>query len=219
MSENVEMLAARFRALYTGALTDVLDALGLLDQTLPAELRPLTPGMTLAGPAFTIEGRPRAGIAYRDSIVRILDMLGAVPALHVAVYQTHDRSSAHLGELSVASLVARGCAGAVIDGGCRDVAAILGEELPVFSRYVTPQDCVPRWELLRHSQEITVGAVRVAPGDWIVADADGIVVVPSAVCEEALERAEAIVATESEVREAVRAGTLPREAFERYGKF
>jgi 4-hydroxy-4-methyl-2-oxoglutarate aldolase len=219
MSADIETLAARFRALYTGALTDVLDALGLLNQTLPAELRPLTPGMTLAGPAFTIEGRPRAGIDYRDSIVRILDMLGAVPALHVAVYQTHDRSSAHLGELSVASLVARGCAGAVIDGGCRDVAAILGEGLPVFSRYVTPQDCVPRWELLRHSQEITVGGVRVAPGDWIVADADGIVVVPRAVCEEALARAEAVVATENEVRAAVRAGTLPREAFERHGKF
>jgi 4-hydroxy-4-methyl-2-oxoglutarate aldolase len=219
MSADIETLAARFRALYTGALTDVLDALCLLNQTLPAELRPLTPGMTLAGPAFTIEGRPRAGIDYRDSIVRILDMLGAVPALHVAVYQTHDRSSAHLGELSVASLVARGCAGAVIDGGCRDVAAILGEGLPVFSRYVTPQDCVPRWELLRHSQEITVGGVRVAPGDWIVADADGIVVVPRAVCEEALARAEAVVATENEVRAAVRAGTLPREAFERHGKF
>jgi len=88
----------------------------------------------------------------------------------------------------------------------------------VFSRYVTPQDCVPRWELLRHSQEITVGGVRVAPGDWIVADADGIVVVPSAVCEQALARAEAVVATENEVRDAVRAGTLPREAFERYGE-
>jgi 4-hydroxy-4-methyl-2-oxoglutarate aldolase len=219
MSSTVETLAARFRAVYTGALTDVLDSLGLLNQTLPAELRPLRAGMTLAGPAFTIEGRPRAGIDYRESIVRILDMLGAVPALHVAVYQTHDRASAHLGELSVASLVARGCAGAVIDGGCRDVTAILSEGLPVFSRYVTPQDCVPRWELLGHSREVTIGAVRVSPGDWVVADADGIVVVPAAACEETLERAEAIVATESEVRAAVRAGTLPREAFERYGKF
>lgn len=216
---NLETLAVRFRALYTGALTDVLDGLGLLNQTLPTELRPLRPGMTLCGPAFTIEGRPRAGIAYGDSIVRILDMLGAVPALHVAVYQTHDRASAHLGELSVVSLATRGCAGAVIDGGCRDVDAILSEGLPVFSRYVTPQDCVPRWELLDHSREITIGGVRISPGDWIVADADGIVAVPNSVCEETLERAEAIVAVESEVRAAVREGTLPREAFERYGKF
>lgn len=216
---TAEALARRFSAVYTGALTDVLDGLGLLNQTLSPELRPLAPGMTLCGPAFTIEGRPRAGISYRQSIVRILDMLGAVPAHHVAVYQTNDTASAHLGELSVASLATRGCAGAVIDGGCRDVRAILDEGLPVFSRYLTPQDCVPRWELLGHSRPITVAGVRIAPGDWIVADADGIVAVPGDLCDEVLAKAEAVVATENQVRAAVRAGALPREAFERYGKF
>jgi 4-hydroxy-4-methyl-2-oxoglutarate aldolase len=216
---TTEELARRFGAVYTGALTDALDGFGLLDQTLPPELRPLAPGMTLCGPAFTIEGRPRAGIAYLESIVRILDMLGAVPAQHVAVYQTNDTTSAHLGELSVVSLAARGCAGAVIDGGCRDVRAILDEGLPVFSRYVTPQDSVPRWECLGHSRAITIGGVRIEPGDWIVADADGIVAVPSDRCDEVLAKAEAVVATENQVRDAVRAGTLPRAAFERYGKF
>jgi len=216
---STEALAARFRAVYTGALTDVLDSRGLLNQTISPALRALRPGMSMCGPAFTIEGRPRAGIAYRTSIEAILDTLGAVPALHVAVYQTHDRAAAHLGELSVTSLKARGCAGAVIDGGCRDVDAILAEGFPVFSRYVTPQDCVPRWELLGHSREITAGDVRVLPGDWIVADADGLVVVPAGVCEEVLEEAEKVVNTESLVRTAVRGGMLPREAFDRYGKF
>jgi 4-hydroxy-4-methyl-2-oxoglutarate aldolase len=175
--------------------------------------------MTLCGPAFTIEGRPRAGIDYQESIVRILDMLGAVPAGHVSVYQTNDRSAAHLGELSVVSLMARGCAGAVIDGGCRDIGAILEEGLPVFSRYVTPQDCVPRWELLGHSRPITVGGVLISPGDWIIADADGIVAVPQDVLDEVLERAETLVATENSVRDAVRQGVLPLEAFKRLGKF
>ncbi len=216
---SIEATADRFRAVYTGALTDVLDGLGLLNQTLSPELRPLRPGMTLCGPAFTIDGRPRSGIPYRDSIVAILDMLGVVPAHHVAVYETNDTASAHLGELSVASLATRGCAGAVIDGGCRDVSAIVEEGLPVFSRYVTPQDCVPRWELLGHSREITAGGVRISPGDWIVADGDGIVAIPNDVCEEVLSRAEAVVATESRVRASVREGTLPREAFDRYGKF
>jgi 4-hydroxy-4-methyl-2-oxoglutarate aldolase len=140
---SIEALAGRFRAVYTGALTDVLDGLGYLNQTLSWELRPLRPGMTLCGPAFTIEGRPRAGIPYTESIVRILDMLEAVPAQHVAMYETNDDVSAHLGELSATSRATRGCAGAVIDGGCRDVDAILSKGLPVFSRYVMPQDCVP----------------------------------------------------------------------------
>jgi 4-hydroxy-4-methyl-2-oxoglutarate aldolase len=216
---SIEALAGRFRAIYTGALTDVLDDLGYLNQTLSPELRPLRPGMTLCGPAFTIEGRPRAGIPYAESIVRILDMLGAVPGQHVAVYETNDDSAAHLGELSVTSLTARGCAGAVIDGGCRDIDAILTEGLPVFSRYVTPQDCVPRWELLGYSREITAGGVRISPGDWIVADADGIVAIPHDLAEKVLSEAEQVVATESMVRTAVREGALPREAFERYGKF
>ena len=125
MPPDFEELARRFGALYTGALTDVLDKRGRLEQTLPSKLQPLRSGMTLAGPAWPIEGRPRARIDYEVSIRKILTMLGAIPSHHVAVYQCNDRSAAHLGELSVTSLKARGCAGAVIDGGCRDIAYIL----------------------------------------------------------------------------------------------
>ena len=213
-------LPQRLSALYTGAITDVLDGHGYLQQTLPPELAPLRPGMRLAGPAFTVEGQPHPGHEYDASIRKILEMLGAVPPGHVAVYQTNDRSSAHLGELSVTSLKARGCAGAVIDGGCRDIEYILREDFPVFARYTTPQDCVPRWELVaRGETTITVGGVRVAPGDWVVADHDGIVVIPGEVLESVLAEAEAMVATESEIRRAVRAGALPLEAYDRFGTF
>lgn len=213
-------LAARFSALYTGAITDVLDELGYLRQTLPPDLAPLREGMRLAGPAFTIEGRPHTGHDYDSSIRKILEMLGAVPPGHVAVYQTNDTSSAHLGELSVTSLKSRGCAGAVIDGGCRDIELILAEDFPVFARYVTPQDCVLRWDLVaRGDVTIEIGGVRVAPGDYVVADRDGVVVVPSEVLDETLAAAEAKVATESEIRRAVRAGTLPLEAYEQFGTF
>jgi regulator of RNase E activity RraA len=147
-------------------------------------------------------------------------MLGSVQPGSVAVYQTNDRTCAHLGELSATSLASRGCVGAVIDGGARDIEYMLRQDFPVFSRYVTPQDCVPRWELLRHGDvTIFVGGVEVAPGDWIVGDRDGVVVVPGAVVDAVLSEAEEKVATESEIREAVREGALPLEAFERYGTF
>ena len=213
-------LAGRFFALYTGALTDVLDRQGYLQQTLPPELLPLRPGMRLAGPAYPILGRPHPGHDYDTSIRKILEMLGSVTPGSVAVYQTNDRASAHLGELSVISLASRGCAGAVIDGGARDADYILREGFPVFSRYVTPQDCVPRWELLAHGDvTVVIGGVRIAPGDWIVGDVDGIVVVPGERIEEILAEAEAKVATENEIRDAVRAGTLPLDAYERFGTF
>lgn len=219
MSPDFQELARRFGALYTGALTDVLDKRGRLEQTLPSQLQPLRSGMTLAGPAWPIEGRPRARIDYEVSIRKILTMLGAIPAHHVAVYQCNDRSAAHLGELSVTSLKARGCAGAVIDGGCRDIAYILERDFPVFSRYTTPQDCVPRWELTAYETTITIGGVRVSPGDYVVADRDGIVIVPVELRDEVLADAEALVSTESEVRAAVTEGALPLEAYERFGAF
>jgi 4-hydroxy-4-methyl-2-oxoglutarate aldolase len=213
-------LARRFASVYTGALTDVLDRHGFLQQTLPPELAPLRARMQLAGPVYPILGRPHPNHDYDTSIRLVLEMLGSVPPGHVAVYQTNDSASAHLGELSVTSLASRGCAGAVIDGGVRDADYILREDFPVFARYVTPQDCVPRWELLAHGEvTILVGGVRVAPGDWIVGDRDGLVIVPGARVDEILGEAEEKVATESEIRDSVRGGTLPLEAYELYGTF
>jgi regulator of RNase E activity RraA len=142
-----------------------------------------------------------------------------VPPGHVAAYATGHDVSAHLGELSVTSLQARGCAGAVLDGGCRDVDFILETGFPVFSRFVTPEDSTWRWELTTTQEPIEIGGVRIEPGDWIVGDADGVVSVPAAVAEDVLAEAEAKAAKESEIRAAVREGVLPLDAYERFGTF
>jgi 4-hydroxy-4-methyl-2-oxoglutarate aldolase len=213
-------LAQRFSSIYTGALTDVLDRHGYLQQTLPSELLPLRLGMRLAGPVYPVLGRPHPAHEYDTSIRGVLSMLGSVPAGSVAVYQTNDRVAAHFGELSATSLASRGCAGAVIDGGTRDAEFILREDFPVFSRYVTPQDSVPRWEVLAHGDvTIVIGGVRIAPGDWIVGDYDGLVVLPADHVEDVLTEAESKVATENEIRDAVRDGMLPLDAYEKYGTF
>ena len=213
-------LAARANALYTAAIADILDRRGLTAQTLPSELVPLRHGMRLAGPAYPIKGHPAAGADYNASLRKVLAMLGSVPAGHVSVYETGDRETAHLGELSVTSLKARGVAGAVIDGGCRDVAMIVGEDFPVFSRFTTPQDSTGRWEIVEHGDVVLeIGGVTVARGDWIVADHDGIVVIPGNVAEDVITAAEEKAATENEIRAAMRAGTTPLDAYERYGTF
>jgi regulator of RNase E activity RraA len=217
---DIAQLAARFNAIYTAVITDILDRRGLLNQTLPPTLLPLREGMRVAGPVYPIKGRPAPGSDYDASLRKVLEMLGTVPAGHVSVYQTGDDETAHLGELSVTSLKARGVAGAVIDGGCRDVDFILREDFPVFSRFTTPQDSTGRWELVGHGDvELEIGGVRIVRGDWIVADRDGIAVVPAALAEEVVAEAERKAATESEIRDAVRAGTTPLEAFDRYGTF
>jgi 4-hydroxy-4-methyl-2-oxoglutarate aldolase len=212
----------RFAAIYTAALADVLDARGLHEQTLPPSIRPLESGMRLAGPAYTVKGRPASNpkdAAYDEAIRKVLAMLGAVPEGHVAVYACAHDVSAHLGELSVTSLRSRGVAGCVLDGGCRDIRFIRDEGFPVFCRFVTPEDSTWRWELEATQVPITVGAVRIEPGDWVVGDEDGVVVVPGALAEDVLAEAERKAATESEIRAAVRGGVSPLEAYERYGTF
>jgi len=213
-------LASRLDAVYTAALADVLDRRGMRTQTLPPDLVPLRSGMRVAGPVYPIKGRAAPGADYDVSIRTVLEMLGSVPAGHVSVYESGDRESAHLGELSVISLKSRGVAGAVIDGGCRDVELMLREGFPVFSRYTTPQDGIGRWEVVAHGDvEIEIGGVRLSRGDWILADADGIVAIPAAVAPDVVAEAEEKVATENAIRVAIRAGTTPLDAFERYGTF
>ncbi len=209
----------RFAAIYTAALADILDARGYHAQTLPVSIRPLAPGMTVAGQAFTVRGGPAEVTSYDAALRNVLRMLGDVPAGQVVVYACEQDVSAHLGELSVTSLKARGVAGCVVDGGCRDVRFILDEGFPVFCRYVTPEDSTWRWKLEATQVSITIGHVRVHPGDWIVGDDDGVVAVPLGIAESVLGEAERKAATESEIRVAVREGMLPLEAYERFGTF
>ena len=209
----------RFAAVYTAALADVLDDHGYRQQTLPHEIRPLASGMRLAGPAFTVEGRATETEDWDAAIRKTLGMLGRVPAGHVAVYACRHDVAAHFGELSATSLAARGVAGCVIDGGCRDVRFIVDEGFPVFTRFVTPEDSTWRWQIQATQEPITIGRVRIEPGDWIVGDEDGVVAVPAAIAADVLAEAEEKAATESSIRAAVREGALPLEAYDRYGTF
>lgn len=219
MTSSSDDLRARFGAVYTAALTDVLDELGHRRQTLPAEIVPLEPGARVAGPAFAVEGRTNHAIDPDVSIRRILEMLGAVPAGHVAVYEAGDATSAHFGELSATSLRVHGVAGVVINGGCRDVDLVRETGLPVFARYRTPQDAVSRWEVLDWGHAIEIEGVSVATGDYVVADADGVAVVPRDLIDTVLVQAEALVGTENLIRDAVRDGMKPLAAYEQFGKF
>ena len=147
--------------------------------------------------------RERFDAIYTAALADILDARGR-----------HDH-----GELSVTSLAARGVAGCVLDGGCRDVRFVLETGFPVFARFVTPEDSTWRWELEATQAPIVIGSVRIQPGDWVVGDDDGFVVVPRDLAEDVLAEAEAKAATESEIRRAVREGMLPLDAYERYGTF
>lgn len=219
MAVSDKELCDRYEQLYTGAITDTLDELGYERQTLPTEINGLTDDMRMAGVAYPVHGKPDENADYDENIRRFLRMLGDAPEDSIVAYETHDDEAAHLGELSTTALEAGGCRGVVIDGGCRDLAHILDQGFPVFTRYRTPKDAPPRWRLTDWDVPIRVGDVEIRPGDVLVGDIDGVVCVPGDVAEEVLERAEATVDTEDEIRELVEDGVDPLAAFEEHGKF
>jgi len=220
-TSRTDNLPRRFARIYTAAITDVMDEMGLQRQTLPSAIQPLTPDMRLAGYAFTARGRPHRGTPRdRDQTLRrFLGMLGAVPADSVLVLAANDGVAAHFGELSAEWFRARRVRGAVIDGGTRDAAYLSRLRFPTFVRYRTPQDSVPRWRVHDWGQPLTIGGVRVALGDLIVADLDGVVVVPRRVAHEVVTRCEKLVGTENAVRKAVKRGMTPLAAYEKFGSF
>lgn len=215
-TELIERLAA---IPYTGAMSDILDEMGWHNQSLPAAIQSLVPGQTLGGRALTLRGEPTKSEDPEVIFVPFLKMLGEIRPGDVLVYQTNDEMAAHLGELSSETAKFRGARGAVIDGGARDTEYMVRLGFPVFSRYRTMRDIRGRWRLAEYNVPIAVGGVAIRPGDLVLGDRDGVLIVPQEVAEEAIAKAEEVVHTENLVRKAILEGMLPLDAYNKYGRF
>ena len=212
-------LSERLRDCYASAVHDVMMAKGLKDFVLPPEIRPILPAVRLAGPAHTLSGRRRAKVSPEDTYLAWTGVLAEVLSEHVLVCQPNDRRLAHMGELSAETLQLRGVLGYIVDGGCRDVDFILERGFQVFCRYFTPTDIVARWLPEALGEPVEIGGVRIATGDYVLGDRDGIVVVPAGRAEEIVAETERVMGTENRVRTAIRASMDPREAYLKHRKF
>lgn len=212
-------LLTRYHALPASIVHDVMRAAGVGQRVLPPTLRPIAPGMKLAGLAFTVSGRAVNDHDAHETLLAWTGMLSRVPAGHVLVMQPNDSSIAHMGELSAEALTLRGVLGAVIDGGCRDVDRVTEIGLPVFCRYFTPLDVVGRWLPDRFGEPVVIGGHEIATGDMVAADTDGICIVPAAHAAAVADAAEAAMRAENLVRTAILAGVDPETAYRRHGKF
>jgi regulator of RNase E activity RraA len=213
-------LLARLSAIpYTGAISDILDEIGYRRQVLPSAIQAIQPGQTLAGRALTVTGEAIEGLPRDDYFRPFLSMLGSIQPGDVVISQPNDHTVAHFGELSAETAKLRGGAGVVIDGGIRDVDYIVKLGFPAFARYTTPQDIVGRWRLNHINVPIVVGETHIEPGDYVVGDRDGVVVIPQTVAEEVIGRAEECIRTENQVRKAILEGVHPVEAYDRFGRF
>ena len=218
-TETGASIAARLARCYTGAVHDVLREMGHENVVLPAAIKPLVPQMRLAGPAWTVAGHIDRTLSRHETLLGWCTLLSRAPKGHVIVCQPNNHEVALMGELSAQALQARGVLGFVVDGGSRDTELVVAQGFPVFCAFLTPSDIVARWIPDRFDEPITIGAVTIATGDYMLGDRDGVVAIPRAVANEVVTRTEEVVATESEMRRALIVGMDPVAAYNKYGKF
>jgi regulator of RNase E activity RraA len=205
----------RLAQLYTPVVADVLDRLGHRNQCPRADIRPLAPTHRCAGFARTVHMIPAPTIDPPQPYQGEMEAVDALGADDVLVVSTCDWSI--WGELLSTAALYRGCRGIVIDGYTRDTRAILDLGFPVFCRGIHPADSLGRTDVDARDVPIECGGVQVHPGDLILADHDGVVVVPRGIAEEVLAKAEEKVRGENLVRQKLAEGMSVREAFRRYG--
>jgi regulator of RNase E activity RraA len=217
-------LIRRLRRQSTDTLSDVLDVMGLQNQVLKAAIRPLTPGMVLAGPAFCVRGRAiDAAHPAPASAPYEVDRHLAAGCIVVVATGGHT-ASACIGGNVVVSYKARGCAGLVVDGAVRDSAEMRALRLPIFTTHVTPRRPAGRWSVVEHGAPISLpgqsGAeVVIHPGDFIVGDDDGLIAIPSAIATEVLEAAETLARLDAKVAADIRRGRDREEALRKVDRF
>ena len=204
---------------YTGAVYDVMRDMGYPDCVLPHDIRPLDDMQTLAGPIWTCSGRINNSISDYDSLLGWTGLLSKAPPGSVLVCQPNDSTIAHMGELSAETLNHRGVLGYVVDGGNRDSEFIKKLGWPVFFRYYTPKDVVGKWAVESMGEPIEIGDVSITTGDWILADIDGVVVIPQSLIDKVLDKTEEIMSTENELRTLILNGMDPQEAYKKYRLF
>jgi regulator of RNase E activity RraA len=197
---------ARLRNLSTSGISDALDRLGIAGQALG--IAPLDRRFRLAGRAWTLRYGPVG--SDRGTVGDYVDDLGPGD---VVVLDNQGRLDATVwGDLLTVTAHRRGVAGTVIDGVCRDADRSLGLGYPIFARGNWMRTGKDRVRVEATGVPVSIGGVRVEPGDLLLGDGDGLVVVPAARADEVLAAAEEIERAEDTIRSAVEDGTPLREA-------
>jgi regulator of RNase E activity RraA len=208
------------RLLYTPVLSDVLDSFGLMHQALRPFVRPLDETLVLFGRVRTgryvaTDSAPLDRNPYALEMDLIDDLKpGEVPVL--ACGGPTDRI-APWGELLSTAARTRGAAGCVTDGLVRDVARIRTMRFPVFHGGIGPLDTKGRAEMVEKDTAIDIARVRVAPGDWVMGDIDGVVFIPAHRADAVFRAALDKIAAEDTTRAELEAGESLHAVYARHG--
>lgn len=220
-SAHKEDVRRRYLQVDTSNVADVLDTLGYLDQSVAPDFMPFPAGAgRLAGWAYTIRGQmtpyPLGGDAEKMKACQ------GLTAGDISVWSGDGEGICYFGELIALGMKERGCVGALVDGGIRDIRWMAEHQFPVYARYRTPTQSIGRWKVNAWQVPVTLpGAtsrqLRIEPGDFVLADEDGALVVPRSLVVDVLVEAERLTAREAAIRDELKQGLTLAEALARYG--
>jgi len=203
--------------LFSAVICDALDSIGLAHQSPRLLWRPMTVETvlvgrcktTLWGEMFHTDPNPY------ELELRAVDSLCPDEILIAAAGGS--MRSGIWGELLSTAATHRGCRGALVDGAVRDIRQMRAMEFPVWAMGASPYDSRDRNRVVDVDIPVEMDGVTFSPGDLVVADLDGVVVVPNEIETEVIQIAWEKVHSENEFRDSIKNGMTATEAFDRYG--
>ncbi len=212
-----DQITAQLDQLYPAVVCDVLDALGYPRQAMSADIRPLTASNKIAGRIFT--GAARTVDAIPDEPYKLeIEAVESMVSGDILVCSTgKDRTCGFWGELLTTACLYKGIRGVVMDGCTRDMWKINELEFPVYGIGYHPADSKGRVDIFEIQVPIELGGVSIQPGDYLIGDEDGCVIVPAEVAEEAVRLAMEKVSGENIARADLADGVPMGEVFRKYG--
>lgn len=217
---DTDQIMALTRDLHVAAICDVLDELGFRHQAMHQRLRPLLPDIRacgFVGRARTLRWMETDYIVEEDPYGLELDFMDSLLPGEVAVHSSDPSgTNAPWGELMTTIARRNGAVGCVCDSQIRDAVQIIDMGFPVYYSGIRPLDSKGRARVMAYDVPVRCGEVLVYAHDLIVADYDGVVVIPQAVIPQALTRAREKMGKETQARQELLAGKTLREVYDKY---
>jgi len=202
---------------YSAVVCDALDALGFPRQSPRVPLLPLTCDVVLVGRCKTTLWADMAHADPRPYELELQAVDNCQPDDVMIAAAAGSMRSGIWGELLSTAAQNSGCAGAIIDGAVRDLHKMREMGFPVFARGTCAYDSQNRQRIVNLEVPVEIDGVRFCPGDLVIADCDGVVVVPRAVEADVVHRAWLKVHAENHTRDAIKAGMKAVAAYEEFG--